>query len=139
MVSSAIKFPIAVVTTLCLTTYATAESVTGVWSSQYGCDWLEQNAHNTDLAIEDSLTYSLGYLDNTGVNGINWGCSFNSLVDVDTRSFTAKSSCWMETEFWKQDIIATKDNDKWIVVMYEDTNEKVYLVFDTQCVASSIK
>ena len=133
---STFRFSVALATMLSFTNYAAAESVTGVWSSQYGCDWLEQNAHNTDLATEDSVIYSVGYLDSTGVNGVNWECSFNSLVDNSESAFTANSSCWMETEFWKQDITVTKDSDKWIVVIYEDTDEQVYLVFDTQCVAS---
>lgn len=136
---SSIKLSVAVATLLTFSSHAVAEPVAGVWSSQYGCDWLEQNAHNTKMAADDQLIYSVGYLDSTGVNGVNWGCSFNSVTTDATSTFTAKSNCWMETEFWKQDITVTKDLDKWIVVMYEDAAEKVYLVFDTQCVVSSIK
>lgn len=139
MVISVFRLSVAVATTVGFTSYAIAEPVNGVWSSTYGCDWLEQNAHNTRLATEDSTVYSIGYLDNTGVNGVNWGCSFNSVTDTNATTFTADSNCWMETEFWKQNITITKDSDKWIVIMYEDTAEKVYLVFDTQCVASTIK
>lgn len=139
MVNSAFRLSVAFATTLCFSSYAIAEPVTGIWSSPYGCDWLEQNAHNTRMATEDSAIYSVGYLDNTGVNGVNWGCSFNSLSDTSASTFTADSNCWMETEFWKQSITITKDTDKWIVVMYEDNKEKVYLVFDTQCVASAMQ
>ncbi len=138
MVKSAVRLSVAVATILSFTNYAVAETVSGVWSSPYGCDWLEQNAHNTTLAIEDSMVYSVGYLDETGVNGVNWGCSFDSLTVDSTYTFTATSSCWMETEFWKQNITITKNVDEWIVIMHEDTDEKVYLVFDTQCIASSM-
>lgn len=137
MTNSAFRFSLAVVSTLGIATQAIAEPVTGVWSSPYGCEWLEQNAHNTQMATEDSAVYSVGYLDNTGVNGVNWGCSFNSVSDTTAKTFTADSSCWMETEFWKQNVTITKDVDKWIVVMHEDTNEKIYLVFDTQCIVTS--
>ena len=138
MIKSAFRLSVAVATILSFTNYAIAETVSGVWSSPYGCDWLEQNAHNTALAIEDSMIYSVGYLDSTGVNGVNWGCSFDTLAVNSTDTVTATSSCWMETEFWKQNITMTKDADKWIVTMYEDNDEKVYLVFDTQCIASSM-
>jgi hypothetical protein len=133
---SSLRFSVALATMLGFTTHATAEPVLGVWSSQYGCDWLEQNAHNTDLAIEDSRIYSIGYLDNTGVNGVNWGCSFNSIVTDNSGTFTADSNCWMETKFWKQNIAVTKNAETWVVVIHEDHDEKIYLVFDTQCVAS---
>lgn len=139
MVNSAIRFSVATATFFSFSAAAIAEPVSGVWSSQYGCSWLEQKSHDTDLNVEDSAVYALDYLDDTGVNGLNWGCSFNSLTSNTASTFTANSSCWMETEFWKQDITVTKDADKWIVIMYEDANEKVYLVFDTQCIASKVE
>lgn len=136
---STFRLSVAVATLFGFSSYAIAEPVNGVWSSPYGCDWLEQNAHNTKLATEDSVIYSVGYLDDTGVNGVNWGCSFTSVSNTNAATFVADSNCWMETEFWKQTVTITKDTDKWIVVMHEDTNEKVYLVFDTQCIAPSIR
>lgn len=130
----------ACVTLLTFTNFSFADTVNGVWSSKYGCYWLEQNANNTTLtADDDSAVYSVGYLDNTGINGVDWGCAFNDVKLDHTGKILADSSCWMETDYWKQNITITKTANSWIVVMHEDIDEKIYLVFDTQCIAPTVK
>ncbi len=128
---------IAVTTLFSFTNYSFAETLNGIWSSEYGCNWLEQNANNKKVAVDDdSAIYSIGYLDSTGVNGVNWGCAFTQMSYDSSGKLHADSNCWMETDFWKQNITISKIENNWIVVMKEDLNEKVYLVFDTQCVAT---
>ncbi len=129
----------AVVTSATLMTfgnYAMAESIDGVWSTEYGCTWLEERTDNVDTNLEDKNVASLGYLDAAGVNGYNWGCAFNNVNTTSTGVINAESNCWLETDYWKQDIVIKKDPAGWIVTLYEDNREKVYLVFDTKCVAS---
>lgn len=117
---------------LSFTNYSFAQSIDGIWSTKSGCDWLESQAN-----LEDSTAYSLGYLNSKGVNGLNWGCAFNEIDTTVNGVITAESSCWLETEFWHQNIVIKKDPAGWIVTLHEDTQEKVYLVFDTKCVASN--
>lgn len=127
---------VASVTVLAFTNYSFAESIDGVWSSEYGCTWLEEKTANASIDVEDKNIHLLGYLNATGIDGYNWGCSFKNVNTASVGIINADSNCWMETDFWKQNVVITKDSSGWIVTLYEDTNEKVYLVFDTKCVAS---
>ena len=141
MVSFRLRSSVAACATLlAFTNLSIAQPLDGVWSNQTGCHWLEQNAKNaTTTADNDTVTYSIGYLDNTGINGVNWGCAFNSMELDANGKILADSNCWMETDYWEQDITITKNADSWIVVMHEDVDEKIYLVFDTQCIAPAVE
>jgi hypothetical protein len=123
------------VTLLLFTNYSFAESIDGVWSSEYGCSWLKQKTTNTVDNTKDIPVHLLGYLSPVGIDGLNWGCSFNKVDTASTGVINADSNCWMKTDFWKQNIVITRDSVGWVVTMYEDHSEKIYLVFDTQCVA----
>lgn len=123
-------------TLMAFSNYAIAESIDGVWSTEYGCTWLEERTANATGNFEDKNVYSLGYLNAAGINGYNWGCRFDTVDTTSTGAINAKSNCWSEADYWNQTVMIKKDSAGWIVTLYEDTSEKVYLVFDTKCVAS---
>jgi len=123
-------------TLISFSNYAIAESIDGVWSTEYGCTWLEERTSNATGNFEDKNVHSLAYLNAAGVNGYNWGCTFNTIDTTSTGAINAKSNCWLETDNWNQTVMVKKDPAGWIVTLHDDNTEKVYLVFDTKCVAS---
>lgn len=122
---------------ICLVSTATnaAETINGVWSTQSGCDWLEKTAENPDAAWPDDFA-EIDYLDASGITGYEWGCDFNSVNATVDGTLIAKSSCYMESSHWKQTMVLTHVSKGWKVTLYKDADETVYLLYDTQCLAS---
>lgn len=106
-------------------TIASAD-VVGVWSTKEGCDWyINGNLDNEDVSI----------ISERGIEGMEWGCNFNS-VSVNAEGQTVyDSTCYIEDQTWQDNVTVETNFDTggYTAIFSQDDEVPVRLEFPLSC------
>ena len=116
--------------------YATEVALTGVWSNQSGCEWLEAMADNPNGPWPDDFA-DINYLDATGIKGYEWGCKFiDGKADSNGKMIT-QSDCSMEGDNWKETLTVEPFEHGWKVYVTDPVAGSDSLYFDIKCLSNN--
>lgn len=104
--------------------------VSGVWSTQAGCDW---RARGNDANFPKDFE-TISYLTKDGVLGWEWGCDFLSKSENSYGQTVSVASCSAEGDSWP-DLILIEPNgaEGWQLVFRNNAIQVDIMDFPVQC------